>query len=149
MHAIFFKKKENNLSTGRLATRQSQAPVAEATEAEPQIPASSHQPSKLHSMYEPAISKEHHSRTRTQVAKLAPFCTSLDGVQTQHDLSIHTTASEEVLEICFKQGKCNTQEQFYIKFYIKLQKNGYIQLPVRNLGVLLNRQEQLSGYFLS
>lgn len=51
--AVFFKKKQNLLSTGRLVRRQSQAPVAEAAEADPQVPWRSHQPSKLHSVHEP------------------------------------------------------------------------------------------------
>lgn len=67
-HAIFSKKKQNLLSTGRLARRQSQAPMAEAAEADPQVPWSSHQPSKPRSVHEPGISKKCHSRTRTQAS---------------------------------------------------------------------------------
>lgn len=59
---VFTTLSESHLSTGRLARRQSQAPAAETTEAEPQVPASSQRLPKLHSVYEPAVPKEWHSK---------------------------------------------------------------------------------------
>lgn len=67
-YAIFSNKKQNLFSTGRVVRRQSQAPVAEAAETDPQVPWNSHQPSKLRSVYEPGVSKKCHNRKKTQVS---------------------------------------------------------------------------------
>lgn len=117
--AIFSKKKQNLLSTGRLARRQSQAPVAEAAETLPQVPWSCHQPSKLRSVHEPGVSKKCHSRARTQAGHA---CSSLHIfrecpnpawlTQTHHCL---WGSTEDLSET----RKCNKS-----KFYIKLQEKG-------------------------